>query len=138
MSEQPSPDDALDDIEDGFSRDAIECEQQARLVHEEKRWDRGPTADEIDERNLAVKVTCDGEVWFEGNTNEPRSFYAEHLVAYASDNEWLYPGDVLHRIWVLRKVLNPLSGVEAMELLLDKMGKTKSNADFLASMQKMG
>jgi len=28
--------------------------------------------------------------------------------------------------------------VEAMELLLDKMGKTKSNADFLAAMQKMG
>ena len=44
----------------------------------------------------------------------------------------------LNRIWVLRKVLNPLSPVEAMELLLDKMGKTKSNADFLAAMQKMG
>jgi transcription termination factor Rho len=44
----------------------------------------------------------------------------------------------LNRVWVLRKVLNPLSAVEAMELLLDKMGKTKSNADFLASMQKMG
>jgi len=41
-------------------------------------------------------------------------------------------------VWVLRKVLNPLSPVEAMELLLDKMGKVKSNADFLASMQKMG
>ena len=39
---------------------------------------------------------------------------------------------------MLRKVLNPLSPVEAMELLLDKMGKTKSNADFLAAMQKMG
>jgi transcription termination factor Rho len=38
----------------------------------------------------------------------------------------------------LRKVLTPLSPVEAMELLLDKMGKTKSNADFLAAMQKMG
>jgi transcription termination factor Rho len=38
---------------------------------------------------------------------------------------------------VLRKVLNPLSPVEAMELLLDKMGKTRTNADFLASMQKM-
>jgi transcription termination factor Rho len=38
---------------------------------------------------------------------------------------------------VLRKVLNPLSQVEAMELLLDKLGKTKSNAEFLAAMQKM-
>jgi transcription termination factor Rho len=35
---------------------------------------------------------------------------------------------------VLRKVLTPLSPVEAMELLLSKMGKTKTNADFLASM----
>ncbi len=52
--------------------------------------------------------------------------------------ELLLSSDDLNRVWVLRKVLNPLSPVEAMELLLDKMGKTKSNADFLASMQKMG
>jgi transcription termination factor Rho len=41
-------------------------------------------------------------------------------------------------VWVLRKVLDPLSPVDAMELLLSKMSKTKTNADFLASMQKMG
>src|SRR5246500_2150777 len=52
--------------------------------------------------------------------------------------ELLIPRDDLNRIWVLRKVLNPLSQVEAMELLLDKLGKTKSNSDFLAAMQKMG
>ena len=52
--------------------------------------------------------------------------------------ELLIEPEDLNRIWVLRKVLNPLSAVEAMELLLDKMGKTKSNQDFLASMQKMG
>ena len=52
--------------------------------------------------------------------------------------ELLIPRDDLNRIWVLRKVLNPLSPVEAMELLLDRMAKTKANADFLASMQKMG
>jgi transcription termination factor Rho len=50
--------------------------------------------------------------------------------------ELLIPKEDLNRIWVLRKVLNPLSPVEAMELLIDKMSKTKSNADFLASMQK--
>ena len=48
--------------------------------------------------------------------------------------ELLVPKDELTRIWVLRKVLNPLSTVEAMELLLEKMGKTKSNSEFLASM----
>jgi transcription termination factor Rho len=52
--------------------------------------------------------------------------------------ELLIPKDDLNRIWVLRKVLNPLSPVEAMELLLDKMGKTKGNTDFLSAMQKMG
>jgi transcription termination factor Rho len=52
--------------------------------------------------------------------------------------ELLLAREDLNRVWVLRKVLNPLSAVEAMELLLDKMGKTKSNADFLSSMQKMG
>jgi transcription termination factor Rho len=52
--------------------------------------------------------------------------------------ELLLPREDLNRVWVLRKVLNPLSAVEAMELLLDKMGKTKSNGDFLSSMQKMG
>jgi transcription termination factor Rho len=52
--------------------------------------------------------------------------------------ELLLPREDLNRIWVLRKVLNPLSPVEAMELLLDKMRKTASNADFLSAMQKMG
>ena len=52
--------------------------------------------------------------------------------------ELLIPKEDLNRVWVLRKVLNPLSPVEAMELLLDKMAKTKSNQDFLSSMQKMG
>ena len=52
--------------------------------------------------------------------------------------ELLIDKDDLNRVWVLRKVLAPLSPVEAMELLLDKMGKAKSNADFLSAMQKMG
>jgi transcription termination factor Rho len=52
--------------------------------------------------------------------------------------ELLIPKEDLNRIWVLRKVLNPLSPVEAMELLIDKMSKTKTNADFLASMQRSG
>ena len=48
--------------------------------------------------------------------------------------ELLMPREELNRVWILRKVLNPLSPVETMELLLDKLGKTKANADFLASM----
>ena len=37
----------------------------------------------------------------------------------------------LNRVWVLRKVLNPLSTVEAMELLTEKLEKTKTNGEFL-------
>jgi len=48
--------------------------------------------------------------------------------------ELLIPKEDLNRVWVLRKVLTPLSPVEAMELLLSKMSKTKTNQDFLASM----
>ncbi|HXG88123.1 MAG TPA: transcription termination factor Rho [Vicinamibacterales bacterium] len=49
--------------------------------------------------------------------------------------ELLMPKEDLQRVWVLRKVLTPLSPVEAMELLLSKMSKTKANAEFLAAMQ---
>jgi transcription termination factor Rho len=42
--------------------------------------------------------------------------------------------DLLNRVWVLRKVLNPLSVTESMELLLEKLGNAKSNAVFLQSM----
>jgi transcription termination factor Rho len=52
-------------------------------------------------------------------------------------DELLLPPDELNRIWVLRKVLSPLSTVEAMELLLGRLVKTKSNAEFLASMASM-
>jgi transcription termination factor Rho len=48
--------------------------------------------------------------------------------------ELLLPKEDLNRVYVLRKVLTPLSPVEAMELMLSKMGKTKSNAEFLGSM----
>ncbi|HJT88095.1 MAG TPA: transcription termination factor Rho [Bryobacteraceae bacterium] len=48
--------------------------------------------------------------------------------------ELLLPKEELNRVWILRKVLNPLSPVETMELLLDKLGKTRSNGEFLASM----
>lgn len=40
----------------------------------------------------------------------------------------------LQRIWVLRKVLTPLSVTESMELLLERLSKTKTNADFLNSL----
>jgi transcription termination factor Rho len=51
--------------------------------------------------------------------------------------ELLIPKEDLQRIWVLRKVLNPLSPVEAMELLVDKLNKSKANSEFLANMSAL-
>ena len=50
--------------------------------------------------------------------------------------ELLLPAWELKRVWVLRKVLNPLSTVEALELLIDRLDKTPSNKDFLESMSQ--
>jgi transcription termination factor Rho len=48
--------------------------------------------------------------------------------------ELLLPREVLNRVIILRRLLAQLNPVEAMEFLLDKMGHTKTNAEFIASM----
>jgi len=50
--------------------------------------------------------------------------------------ELLVDKDVLSRMWILRKVLNPLSTVESMEFLLGKLTGTKTNKEFLDMMNK--
>ena len=50
--------------------------------------------------------------------------------------ELLLDPEELKRIWLMRKVLNELNAIEAMELLVSKMSKTKTNAEFLMSMNK--
>jgi transcription termination factor Rho len=51
--------------------------------------------------------------------------------------ELLIAKEDLQRIWILRKVLNPLSPVEAMELLVDRQFKTRNNAEFLQKMNQL-
>jgi transcription termination factor Rho len=51
--------------------------------------------------------------------------------------ELLIPKEDLSRIWILRKVLNPLSPVEAMELLISRLEKVRNNAEFLANMNQL-
>jgi transcription termination factor Rho len=48
--------------------------------------------------------------------------------------ELLLSRQELSRIWILRKLINEMNVIEGMEFLLDKMGETKSNIDFLRSM----
>ncbi|HUK55462.1 MAG TPA: transcription termination factor Rho [Nitrospiria bacterium] len=50
--------------------------------------------------------------------------------------ELLVDRDDLNKMWILRKVLSPLSTVESMEFLIDKIKNTKTNKEFLESMNK--
>jgi transcription termination factor Rho len=50
--------------------------------------------------------------------------------------ELLLKTEILQRAWILRKVLNELNNVEAMELLIEKLSKTKNNEEFLKSMNQ--
>ena len=52
--------------------------------------------------------------------------------------ELLLTEEELQKVWVLRKVINPMDDGEIIELLLDKMKKTKNNEAFLKSMNSMG
>ncbi len=54
----------------------------------------------------------------------------------ANKEDLLMVPEELSRVWILRKVLNELNPAEAMELLVDRLKKTKSNAEFLMSMNK--
>ena len=83
------------------------------------------------------KGTGNMEIHLDRKLSDKRTFPAiDILKSGTRKEELLIPKEDLQRICVLRRVLNPLSPVEAMELLLDKMGKTKSNAEFLNAMQK--
>jgi transcription termination factor Rho len=85
------------------------------------------------------KGTGNMEIHLDRKLVDKRVFPAIDIIKSGTrKEELLIPRDDLNRIWVLRKVLTPLSPVEAMELLLDKMSKTKGNGEFLAAMQKMG
>jgi transcription termination factor Rho len=85
------------------------------------------------------KGTGNMEINLDRKLMDKRVFPAIDINRSATRKEELLTSkDELTRIWILRKVLNPLSTVEAMELLLEKMSKSKTNAEFLASMSGAG
>jgi transcription termination factor Rho len=83
------------------------------------------------------KGTGNMEIHLDRKLSDKRVFPAIDLQKSGTrKEELLMAREDLNRVWVLRKVLSPLSATEGMELLLDKMSKSKSNADFLNSMQR--
>jgi transcription termination factor Rho len=84
------------------------------------------------------KGTGNSEIILERKLVDKRVFPAIDIQRSGTrKEELLIPREDLSRIWVLRKVLNPLSPVEAMELLIDKLSKTKSNGEFLSNMSSL-
>jgi len=83
------------------------------------------------------KGTGNMEITLTRKLMEKRIFPAIDIAPSATrKEELLVPQKELNRIRILRKVLHPLSSVEAMELLIDKLSQTKTNAEFLESMSK--
>ena len=81
------------------------------------------------------KGTGNMEIYLDRRLADKRVFPAIDIQRSGTrKDELLLPPDELARVWVLRKVLSPLSTVEAMELLLSRLTKSKSNAEFLGSM----
>ena len=81
------------------------------------------------------KGTGNMEVHLDRKLSDKRVFPAIDLNKSGTRKEELLLEKVeLNRIWILRKVLTPLSTVEAMELLIERLDKTKSNHEFLSSM----
>jgi transcription termination factor Rho len=83
------------------------------------------------------KGTGNMEIHLDRKLADRRVFPAiDILKSGTRKEELLIPKDELSRIWVLRKVLTALSPVEAMELMISRLVKTKDNAEFLGSMGK--
>ncbi|HWQ35972.1 MAG TPA: transcription termination factor Rho [Blastocatellia bacterium] len=83
------------------------------------------------------KGTGNMEIHLDRKLSDKRVFPAIDLQKSGTrKEELLIPKKDLDRIWVLRRVLAPLSGVEQMELVLERLDKTKSNAEFLNSMNQ--
>jgi transcription termination factor Rho len=83
------------------------------------------------------KGTGNSEIHLDRRLSDKRLFPAIDLQRSGTrKEELLIPKEDLARIWVMRRVLNPLSPTEQMEVVLERIEKTKSNAEFLASMQQ--
>ena len=83
------------------------------------------------------KGTGNMEIHLDRKLIEKRTFPAIDINKSGTrKEELLMPPDELNRVYILRRVLSPLSPVETMELLLDKLAKTRTNGEFLASMSR--
>lgn len=83
------------------------------------------------------KGTGNMEIYLDRHLSEKRVFPAIDINRTGTrKEELLLPEDTLNRVWILRKILAPMSSIDSMEFLLDKMRGTASNNDFMNAMNK--
>ncbi|ABS67069.1 MULTISPECIES: transcription termination factor Rho [Xanthobacter] len=81
------------------------------------------------------KGTGNSEVILDRKVSDKRVFPAIDITRSGTrKEELLVPADTLKKMYVLRRILNPMGTVDAIEFLLDKLRQTKTNADFFDSM----
>jgi transcription termination factor Rho len=82
------------------------------------------------------KGTGNSEIVLDRKVSDKRVFPAIDIARSGTrKEELLVPSDQLRKIYVLRRILNPMGTMDAIEFLIDKLRSTKSNAEFFASMQ---
>ncbi|HUT53939.1 MAG TPA: transcription termination factor Rho [bacterium] len=97
--------------------------------------DTGSRMDEVIFEEFKGTGNC--EIQLDRRLMEKRIFPAIDINRSATRREDLLVSEsTRQRVWLLRKVLAPLNTIDAMEFLLDKIGATKSNDEFLSSMNQ--
>jgi transcription termination factor Rho len=82
------------------------------------------------------KGTGNSEIVLDRKVSDKRVFPAIDIARSGTrKEELLVPADQLRKIYVLRRILNPMGTMDAIEFLIDKLRSTKNNAEFFASMQ---
>ena len=83
------------------------------------------------------KGTGNSELYLDRKLSDRRIFPAIDINRSGTrKEELLLDSNDLNRLWILRKVLQPLNTIDGMEFLYEKIKDTKNNAEFLESMSK--
>ena len=81
------------------------------------------------------KGTGNSEIVLDRKVSDKRIFPAMDVTKSGTrKEELLVEADILRKMYVLRRILNPMGTVDAMEFLMDKLRQTKTNSDFFDSM----
>jgi len=97
--------------------------------------DTGSRMDEVIYEEFKGTGNC--EIHLDRKLADRRTFPAIDLNRSSTRREELLLDDAtVNKIWILRKVLDPLNTVDCMEFLIDKMKATDANEEFLASMNQ--